>query len=275
MKIPLKTIKDYVKKELNDERLSFYLISDTLDLTKTQYLLENDKLIDNEIFDIIKQRLIKLKSGIPLAYVIGNTYFCDFRFSVGPGVLIPRIETEELVYMICDYINELKSQGKSNIKILELCAGSGCIGISLAKKNRGVFVHMIEKDEKAYFYLNKNKNDLSAGNVTLYLDDVLKCYNKFSDGEFDIIVSNPPYIKTSELEKLDLSVKYEPEIALDGGEDGLDFYRNFSSDWILKLKKDGKMFLEVDDDKIKNIFDNIEIKKDLFENTRFAEIKRR
>lgn len=275
MKIPLKTIKDYVKKELNDDRLSFYLISDTLDLTKTQYLLENDKLIDNEIFDIIKQRLIKLKSGIPLAYVIGNTYFCDFRFSVGPGVLIPRIETEELVYMICDYINELKSQGKSNIKILELCAGSGCIGISLAKKNRGVFVHMIEKDEKAYFYLNKNKNDLSAGNVTLYLDDVLKCYNRFSDEEFDIIVSNPPYIKTSELEKLDLSVQYEPEIALDGGEDGLDFYRNFSSNWILKLKKDGKMFLEVDDDKIKNIFDNIEIKKDLFENTRFAEIKRR
>ncbi len=275
MKIPLKTIKDYVKKELNDDRLSFYLISDTLDLTKTQYLLENDKLIDNEIFDIIKQRLIKLKSGIPLAYVIGNTYFCDFRFSVGPGVLIPRIETEELVYMICDYINELKSQGKSNIKILELCAGSGCIGISLAKKNRDVFVHMIEKDEKAYFYLNKNKNDLSAGNVTLYLDDVLKCYNKFSDGEFDIIVSNPPYIKTSELEKLDLSVKYEPEIALDGGEDGLDFYRNFSSNWILKLKKDGKMFLEIDDDKIKDIFDNVEIKKDLFENTRFAEIKRR
>lgn len=275
MKIPLKTIKDYVKKELNDDRLSFYLISDTLDLTKTQYLLENDKLIDNEIFDIIKQRLIKLKSGIPLAYVIGNTYFCDFRFSVGPGVLIPRIETEELVYMICDYINELKSQGKSNIKILELCAGSGCIGISLAKKNRGVFVHMIEKDEKAYFYLNKNKNDLSAGNVTLYLDDVLKCYNRFSNEEFDIIVSNPPYIKTSELEKLDLSVQYEPEIALDGGEDGLDFYRNFSSNWILKLKKDGKMFLEVDDDKIKNIFDNIEIKKDLFENTRIAEIKRR
>lgn len=275
MKIPLKTIKDYVKKELNDDRLSFYLISDTLDLTKTQYLLENDKLIDNEIFDIIKQRLIKLKSGIPLAYVIGNTYFCDFRFSVGPGVLIPRIETEELVYMICDYINELKSQGKSNIKILELCAGSGCIGICLAKKNRDVFVHMIEKDEKAYFYLNKNKNDLSAGNVTLYLDDVLKCYNRFSDEEFDIIVSNPPYIKTSELEKLDLSVKYEPEIALDGGEDGLDFYRNFSSDWILKLKNDGKMFLEVDDDKIKDIFDNVEIKKDLFENTRFAEIKRR
>lgn len=275
MKIPLRTIKDYVKKELNDDRLSFYLISDTLDLTKTQYLLENDNLIDNEIFDIIKQRLIKLKSGIPLAYVIGNTYFCDFRFSVGPGVLIPRIETEELVYMICDYINELKSQGKSNIKILELCAGSGCIGISLAKKNRDVFVHMIEKDEKAYFYLNKNKNDLFAGNVTLYLDDVLKCYNKFSDGEFDIIVSNPPYIKTSELEKLDLSVKYEPEIALDGGEDGLDFYRNFSSNWILKLKKDGKMFLEIDDDKIKDIFDNVEIKKDLFENTRFAEIKRR
>lgn len=275
MKIPLRTIKDYVKKELNDDRLSFYLISDTLYLTKTQYLLENDNLIDNEIFDIIKQRLIKLKSGIPLAYVIGNTYFCDFRFSVGPGVLIPRIETEELVYMICDYINELKSQGKSNIKILELCAGSGCIGISLAKKNRDVFVHMIEKDEKAYFYLNKNKNDLSADNVTLYLDDVLKCYNRFSDEEFDIIVSNPPYIKTSELEKLDLSVKYEPEIALDGGEDGLDFYRNFSSDWILKLKKDGKMFLEVDDDKIKDIFDNVEIKKDLFENTRFAEIKRR
>lgn len=275
MKIPLKTIKNYVKKELNDDRLSFYLISDTLDLTKTQYLLENDKLIDNEIFDKIKQRLIKLKSGIPLAYVIGNTYFCDYKFSVGPGVLIPRIETEELVYMICDYINELKSQGKSNIKILELCAGSGCIGISLAKKNRDVFVHMIEKDEKAYFYLNKNKNDLSAGNVTLYLDDVLKCYNKFSDDEFDIIVSNPPYIKTSELEKLDLSVKYEPEIALDGGEDGLDFYRNFSSDWILKLKKDGKMFLEIDDDKIKDIFDNVEIKKDLFENTRFAEIKRR
>lgn len=275
MKILLKTIKDYVKKELNDDRLSFYLISDTLDLTKTQYLLENDKLIDNEIFDKIKQRLIKLKSGIPLAYVIGNTYFCDYKFSVGPGVLIPRIETEELVYMICDYINELKSQGKSNIKILELCAGSGCIGISLAKKNRDVFVHMIEKDEKAYFYLNKNKNDLSAGNVTLYLDDVLKCYNKFFDDEFDIIVSNPPYIKTSELEKLDLSVKYEPEIALDGGEDGLDFYRNFSSDWILKLKKDGKMFLEIDDDKIKDIFDNVEIKKDLFENTRFAEIKRR
>ena len=275
MKIPLKTIKDYVKRKLNDDRLSFYLISDTVDLTKTQYLLENDKLIENEIFDKIKQRLLKLQSGVPLAYVIGNTYFCDFRFSVGPGVLIPRIETEELVYMICDYINELKSQGKSNIKILELCAGSGCIGISIAKKNSDVFVYMIEKDTNAYQYLSKNKNDLSADNVTLYLDDVLKCYNKFSDEEFDIIVSNPPYIKTSELEKLDLSVKHEPKIALDGGEDGLDFYKNFSSNWIGKLKKDGKMFLEIDDDEIKNIFDNVVIKKDLFENTRFAEIKRR
>lgn len=275
MKITLKTIKDYVKEKLNDDRISFYLISDTLDLTKTEYLLENDKLIENEIFDKIKQRISTLKADVPLAYVIGNTSFCDYRFSVGPGVLIPRIETEELVYMICEYINELKSKGKSNIKILELCAGSGCIGISLAKKNRDVFVYMIEKDEKAYFYLNKNKNDLSADNVTLYLDDVLNCYDKFSDEEFDIIVSNPPYIKTSELKNLDLSVKHEPKIALDGGKDGLDFYRNFSSDWMTKLKKDGKMFLEIDDDKIKNIFDNIKIKKDLFENIRFAEIKRR
>ncbi|MDO5014863.1 MAG: peptide chain release factor N(5)-glutamine methyltransferase [Clostridia bacterium] len=272
MKIPLKKIKEEIKAKLNNENQAFHIISKATNLTKTEYLIDTDKEIDVETYNKINEMAEDLQKDIPLAYILGNQDFCGYEFAVGPGVLIPRVETEELVYKVLDYVEK---NSISNIKILELCGGSGCIGISLAKKIKNSSVVIIEKDGIAFEFLNRNLHNLKAENVSVFLDDVLSCYDKFPDYEFDIIISNPPYIKTEVLENLDKSVKFEPSMALDGGKDGLLFYKNFSVHWLSKLKEDGVMFLEIDDENVKDLFDNIQIEKDYFGNTRFAIVKRR
>lgn len=210
--------------------------------------------------------LWRLKSGEPLQYVIGKWDFYESEFEVGQGVLIPRPETEELVDEVVKFAKTL-----NNPLIFDLCSGSGCIGISIAKKIPTSTVYCIEKSEQAFKYLEKNANGLS--NVVTILADI---NDNFDLPQADIIVSNPPYIKSNELSSLQKEVQFEPKMALDGGIDGLDFYRIINDKWRTRLKKNGRLFLEIGNDQGESIkdalisFTNVTVKKDIYSNDRIV-----
>lgn len=220
--------------------------------------------------DIIISRLAKdlwrLKSGEPLQYVLGKWDFYESEFYVGEGVLIPRPETEELVDEV---IKSAKSLDKP--LIIDLCSGSGCIGISIAKKIKDSTVYCIEKSPEAFEYLKKNAEGIS--NVILINDDI---GNSFDLPEADIIVSNPPYIKTADLPSLQSEVQREPLMALDGGEDGYEFYRIINDKWYDKLKKNGCLFLEIGNEQGSGIvevlsnFSSVEVRQDIYKNDRIV-----
>ncbi|MDY5242473.1 MAG: peptide chain release factor N(5)-glutamine methyltransferase [Eubacterium sp.] len=210
--------------------------------------------------------LWRLKTGEPLQYVIGKWDFYESEFFVGEGVLIPRPETEELTELVIDYAKSLEKP-----VIFDLCSGSGCIGISVAKKLSNAFVYCIEKSKDAYKYLKRNAKDVA--NVKCILGDI---NNEFDLPSADIIVSNPPYIKSGDMKTLQKEVKKEPSMALDGGEDGLDFYRIINDKWKKYLKDNGRLFLEIGEDEGESIkdalsaFSNITVKKDLSGNDRMV-----
>lgn len=210
--------------------------------------------------------LWRLKTGEPLQYVIGKWDFYESEFFVGEGVLIPRPETEELTELVIDYAKSLEKP-----VIFDLCSGSGCIGISVAKKLSNAFVYCIEKSKDAYKYLERNAKDVA--NVECILGDI---NNEFDLPGADIIVSNPPYIKSEDMKTLQKEVKREPSMALDGGDDGLDFYRIINVKWKKYLKDNGRLFLEIGEDEGESIkdalsaFSNITVKKDLSGNDRLV-----
>lgn len=220
--------------------------------------------------EIIMSRLAKglwsLKSGEPLQYVLGKWDFYESEFSVGKGVLIPRPETEELVdiavSVALSYVNPV---------IYDLCSGTGCIGISIARKVKNCTVYCIEKSKDAFTYLLKNsEND---DNVIAINEDIC---NDIDIPIADIIISNPPYIKSDDLKNLQDEVKKEPMMALDGGKDGLDFYRIINSKYSDKIKQNGALLLEIGNEQGKDIktvltsFNNIIVKKDMYENDRIV-----
>lgn len=210
--------------------------------------------------------LWRLKTGEPLQYVMGKWDFYESEFFVGEGVLIPRPETEELTELVIDYAKSLEKP-----VIFDLCSGSGCIGISVAKKLSNAFVYCIEKSKDAYKYLERNAKGVA--NVECILGDI---NNEFDLPSADIIVSNPPYIKSGDMKTLQKEVKREPSMALDGGEDGLDFYRIINDKWKKYLKDNGRLFLEIGEDEGESIkdalsaFSNITVKKDLSGNDRIV-----
>lgn len=187
----------------------------------------------NNLTAIVKQRA----AHYPLQYIFGEWGFYGCRFKVGPGVLIPRQDTETLVDTALEFLKD-----KESPEVLDLCSGSGCIGITLAKQKPLSKVTLVEKYEEAMRYLKENIKLNGAENATAVLADV---FEPQFDNEFDIIVSNPPYIPADEMDLLSYEVKFEPETALYGGEDGLLFYRFIAADYIKYLKKGGMLAFEV------------------------------
>ena len=164
--------------------------------------------------EILKQR----EEGYPLQYILGFWDFYGRRYKVGPGVLIPRQDTEIVVETCLELIKDIKAP-----EILDLCAGTGCIGITLADEKENSSVTLVEKYSEAVEYLTENIKQNSSGSAKLIKGDIFeKCG---ADKKYDLIVSNPPYIKTQDIAKLQPEVRFEPMTALDGGKDGLDFYR--------------------------------------------------
>ena len=180
-------------------------------------------------------------AGEPVAYLIGEWEFYGLPLDISESVLIPRPDTEVLVEQALSRL-----QGVSEPRILDLCAGSGCVGLALAKHLPGSRMVLGELDEGALRICRQNirRNDLTGRVVSLQMNALEKPPAHL--GEFDAIVSNPPYIPDGDIAGLDVSVRdYEPHLALRGGEDGLDFYRAICAQWRTALRADGRLLFEV------------------------------
>jgi len=196
---------------------------------------------DPEIKKKIEESLERRLNGEPLAYVLGEWEFYGLPLTVNEHVLIPRTDTEVLARETINLLNRKVWQ----TRFLDLCTGSGCIGLAVAANVPGCRIVMIDSSEQALSVCRTNmlKNNLSRHITVMDADIVIKPPAIL--GEFDVISCNPPYIPTADLADLDSSVKdYEPVIALDGGEDGLDYFRAVTENWKKLLKPGGHLAFE-------------------------------
>lgn len=206
--------------------------------TRAGMVTHGDDTIADEswqrLLDMAKQRA----SGMPLQYLLGQWDFMGLPFFVGEGVLIPRSETELLCETVIDFIQE-----RSSPRVLDLCAGSGAIAIGIQKFVPQAEVTAVEKSHEALNYLRKNAAHNDA-DINIREADILQEPLFLEGAQFDVIVSNPPYIQTAALAGLQREVQFEPKMALDGGEDGLLFYRAILKHWMGALAKDGMLAVE-------------------------------
>jgi release factor glutamine methyltransferase len=252
------------------------LVSFCFGYNKTQLLMNSGTAVDEvkllHFNDCIKKRC----SHEPLQYIIGMWDFYKYSFKVGKGVLIPRPETEILVDLA------VSSIAKNNFKIVfDLCCGSGCVGLSVAKMCPDVKVYCVDISDDALEYTRKNKELLGCENVTVVKSDVLDGTGFIGLPRPDIILSNPPYIRSAEIAGLQTEVSFEPVLALDGGEDGLEFYRKLCEIWYPLVNRGGYMAMECGEDQANDILsifvDKAEkgrVIKDSFGHNRVVVIKR-
>lgn len=183
----------------------------------------------------------RILAGEPLAYILGTWSFYGLDLTVTPDVLIPRDDTMAVV----DLALEQRKLMPASPRILDLCTGSGCIGIALASRMKDARVTLIDVSQKALKIAKKNVTDLKlAGRVACFQADVLEPASEFL-GKFDLLISNPPYITGEEMKQLQRSVRdYEPHMALYGGEDGLEFYHAIIKNYSSALKPGGFLCFE-------------------------------
>lgn len=210
------------------------LIESATGMSRAAQIACADKELDCE--QALLELAEKRAKRYPLQYILGSWSFMGIELKVGEGVLIPRDDTEVLVDLCLGYLKDVESP-----KVVDLCAGSGAIGIAL-NRLANASVTAVELSDRAYYFLLQN---IKNTDITPLKGDVTECYNPFEEEYFDLIVSNPPYIKTDELKTLQPEVGFEPETALDGGADGLDFYREITRLWTPLLKKGGAMAFEL------------------------------
>ena len=208
------------------------------DFKQADFFLRASQTVTQDICDRYEEMLSQRISGRPLQYILGEWDFYKSTFFVGEGVLIPRPETEQLVE-IC--VNEIKKHSYKTV--YDLCAGSGCIGISIAKECPEVQVVMFELFDNALKYTQKNLEHHALKNAKVLKFDVLND-DISALPEADLLVSNPPYIPFEEIKSLQSEVLKEPHTALDGGEDGLVFYRAFEKNWLDKVNQGGFVAME-------------------------------
>ena len=196
----------------------------------------NDAL--NDIQQSMWQSIIdQRKERYPLQYILGEWGFYGLTFYVGEGCLIPRADTETLVDTAFDF---LKDNPKA--RVLDLCAGSGCVGITIANRYTETDVTLIEKYDIPYSYCEKNIHKNPSETLRVIKADI---FDWTPEEKYDLIVSNPPYISARDMEKLEKEVLCEPDSALYGGEDGLDFYRTILRRFTPYLNKGGRIAVEV------------------------------
>lgn len=167
--------------------------------------------------------------------------FFGRTFEVGEGVLVPRPETELIVELALEKLGNARYP-----VVFDLCAGSGCIGLTIAAERPDAHVVLFEKYDKAFHYLKRNIEKLGLTNVQAVQYDITMGYDKKLHETPDLIVSNPPYLRTDELEGVPAEVMHEPVTALDGGADGTDFYRIIASRWLPYVNGHGGIIFECD-----------------------------
>lgn len=268
----------FILKEKNIEfpKLKSRLLIEYLLDKNSQYIIVNDmKELNEEDEKKYFEYINKLVEGYPIEYITNKKEFMKMNFYVNENVLIPRQDTEILVEEVIEIAKRINAK-----KILDLCTGSGAIAVSLAKYLPETDIYAIDISSEALEVAQKNAN-INNVKVNFINSDI---FENLKEKEFDIIVSNPPYIKTEVCESLNKEVKKEPLIALDGGNDGLHFYKKIIEQCDKYLKKDGFLCLEIgydQKDEVVNIineklnFKDTYSKKDLYNNDRIIVTKLR
>ena len=205
-------------------------------------LADRELYASEEIEEKLNGFLARILAGEPLAYILGEWSFYGLPFLVTPDVLIPRDDT----MAVTDLAIEAARTYPAPQRVLDLCTGSGCIGLAIAHCVETARVTLADISEPALRVAKQNVANLRLkSRVTAFSVDVLQPAPRFL-GQFDLIVSNPPYVTTQEMAKLDVSVwAYEPHLALEGGADGLDFYRAIAAESREWLKQGGWLFFEI------------------------------
>ncbi|MEE3425961.1 MAG: peptide chain release factor N(5)-glutamine methyltransferase [Erysipelotrichaceae bacterium] len=224
--LPPETVKAFLFELCNDHKVNLYL--------------DIDKEVNPDVYELFTKGMERIMNNEPMNYVLGYSYFYGYRFIVNDGVLIPRPETEELVGLILSKYDEYFN-GKS-IDLCDVGTGSGAIAIALKKEEDrlSVYASDISEDALKVARLNAQNNDAK---VEFFQGSMLEPFIE-RDIKVDILVSNPPYIKT--VETIEASVyDYEPHVALFGGEDGLKFYREILENAHKVLKPKGFIFFEM------------------------------
>ncbi len=203
------------------------------------YILQNsDVPVDSKTEERIREIARRCAEGYPLQYLLGKWEFYGLPFVVGEGVLIPRQDTETLVEFVAEYF-----KGRRELRGVDLCAGSGCIGIAL-EKQLDCDITLIEKYRDAFRYLTENTALNKSGAKPMLADVLLEqTSDRFHD--LDFVVSNPPYLTGEDMNNLQKQVSFEPDEALYGGEDGLDFYSEITRLWEPSLKPGGMLCYEI------------------------------
>lgn len=239
-------------------------------LDHVAYLLKKESVPSESQAAAYASLLRQRSARIPLQYLLKTQSFYGRDFSVGPGVLIPRPETEELTALCIERIRQ-----KNYRTVYDLCAGSGCIGISIAMECPETQVYLVEKDPEALRYLRQNVPAGAGDRIHVAEADVLEGCPPGMPAP-DMIVSNPPYIPAAEIGMLQPEVLHEPMLALNGGADGLLFYRAIMRHWLPRLPKNGCAAFECGEDQIpalEALFranGSVSGKKDLFDCHRFV-----
>ncbi len=239
---------------------TIYLFEHVFQTSRTDIAVHGNDTADEKKLQQLKACVDRRVIGEPVQYIIGEWEFMGNVFKIGDGVLIPRDDTEVVVRACMNL-----SFDSNDLTIVDLCSGSGIIAVSLKKHFTSSTVYAVEKSDAAYSYLCKNCEQNNARIKPIHAD-LYDCAGDFADHSLDLIVSNPPYIKADDLPTLQREVQFEPKMALDGGNDGYDFYRGIIKDYAKKLKTGGYIAFEIGEDQ----FDYI---SELLKNSGFVDIK--
>lgn len=246
-----KHIQEVLGKLFGEEAppLCDILLCNYLNVDKSELILKGDEAVSEEIIHRVDDAMNQLGYGVPVQYIIGSCWFYGKKITVGKGVFIPRSDTEILAQAAIKCIPK-------NGAFADICSGSGCISAAIADNRQDVKGYSLELSYKALPYTEKNTEEFP--NLTVKRFDALDEDDYYAlleqnGGKIDVIVCNPPYIRQSDIDFLQPQVQFEPRNALDGGEDGLDYYRKITDLSEIILKDNGVLLYEVGYDQANDV----------------------
>jgi release factor glutamine methyltransferase len=237
----------FTRKNVDAPRLSAeLLLAHVLNVPRIKLYTDYERVLGESHLATFRALVQRAGEQEPIGYLTGKAHFFNLEFEVGPGVLIPRPDTETLVENVLQLARN--TPGFEAPRVLDLCTGSGCIAAAVAQRLKGATVLAIDKSDTAVAIARRNLQRLGlADRVTVEQGDLFEPLSRIVDAApFNLILSNPPYVPSGDMEKLDRNVRdYEPPEALDGGIDGLVLHRRILEGAVDRLVPGGRVYLEI------------------------------